>query len=682
MQSNTDVNEALSVLKKRIAKMAFNQQKTVDYSSWAILKMNNMVTGDAPSTDEKMYEMLTNKKHKDRILTHNNGPLLVYTKPDAHFCDKIADLIFADQAEWRKSVYNHFIEMQPGHEIGYNTLDKLRKIEIKLLSNDWLQGAIGFYDIINTDWLCNLMGLQQADERNFEKGMQGFATEVFRPSIASVESIGVGALQPSYEKDGYLQDFVQICEKASDLSDLLDKYYYKYGHIPLCYDYSLYSMLDSFFAKHSYNNQQRWDSLWQWADSKESPLSRYHVCCYFARNSNNVPEGLFQDLFKELLNIIYIPVENGNKLTWTLAWKLRCKTAKYFGQFLEVRLPGANSERIYSQAWWMTEKVASLYGNRSEDIAYGLENTISDEGNNTDTIWQMSRLKTQSSSLRYATVMTRSLWAVSVISQMDNKFMDHVCKNDMSNSKLFMPSVGDSLIGCFPLKSADETNTVYAYDVTCINAAEYLLQNHPDSKDEHFAVLVSLTKQLSDTSNLMTLINKISEQNHEDQSTILIAAITLSVKAFTDIEEDVSEIWETVCNEAWLDRVFSDVDDRVSYSIINSLIEIMLQKQDKWTWQLPHLFSIVYQKHINNDINKKDKDDKNSQRIKRFAFACVVISSICSDTSSALKRTLLKDRAGISELQKEWSSRLKTIYQSAPELTKSRLRPAILCLDL
>lgn len=663
MPSDIDDTEAMLKIKKAIVHIAFKKQKSCDYYSWAILKKNKIMKGDAPSRDAKMYEMLNNKDHKDRI-TLNNGPLLSFNEDGQPIVAIICNLIFTEQSQWRKIVYDHFIKMQCGHEIGDNTLSKLRDIEVELFSDDWIQAALEFYDIINIDWLCNLMGLEQANVVNDEEGMQKFAKDVFKPSIASASSIGVGVLQPSYAKDEYVQNFTQIYEEASDLCDLLDKYYYKFGHIPLCYDYSLYSMLDSFFAKHSYNKQQRWDSLWSWADSKDSPLPRYHVCCYFVRDSNNVPDSNFQTLYEELLNIIHMPVKESVELQWTLAWKLRCKLAKHFGQLFEVQLSGANTENIYSQAWWMAEKIASVYGNRSKDIATVLEYTVSCE-EYSDIIWQISRPRTQSSSLRYATLMTSSLWAISLISQINNKFLDYVCNTNLANSELFVDNLIEALISRFPLKAVDKDNSVYAYDVTCLSVAEYLSENIPDAKNKEFPLLVSV-RQLSDTGNLIDLINKIPEHSHEDQ---LTAVVAMRVKAFTGLIQDESEIWENVCNEDWLEKTFLVADQRVYGSISSSLIEIMLQKQGKWSWQLPHLFSIVCQKHFNNE------------KIRNNTFTCVVISSICSDTCSALKKILLNNKADISELQKVWSKRLKAIYNNAPDCTKSRLRPVILCLD-
>lgn len=668
MYSEINKTKGMSEVKKFIAAMAFKHMKTVDLCAWAFLTKNKILDSTPPITDDKIYEILSNKEHKDRIVLQNNGPLLFFNEDGKPTVEKIVNLISANQVPFRKIAYNHFIKMQPGHEIGFSTVDKLKKIEEELISDDWIQSAITFCDIVNADWLCNLMGLQQSFEIGDEKAIQEYATDVFRPSIASAESIGIGVLQPSYAKDSYIQDLSQIYEKSSNLYDLLDKYYYKYGHIPLCYEYSLYSMLDTFFAKHSYNNQQKWDNLWQWADSKKSPLSRYHVCHYFVHNSKNVPAEKLQILYDELFNIVYTPKEEGNELQWTSAWRLRCEIAKHFGQFLESRLPGANTERIYSQAWWMAEKIASVFGNCTEDIAAFRKYTISSEGYLSNMIWQTARPRIQSSSLRYATLITGSLWAVSAISQIDNNFLEYVCKTELPNKGLFVQSIIGAMSDFFPLKQVERANAIYAYDVTCIKTAEHLSNNYPDTEITlKFSVFVLIAKQLSDTKIFMEQIKSISEYQQGKQ---LITAVAMRVMAHTDLIENEDEFWRNICNEEWLEKVFLAENETVVNSVITSLIEIMLQKQDKWAWQLPHLFSIICKKHINDEKTKK------------LAFACVVISSICSDTYSALQRTLLNNKADIYELQNAWSKRLLEIYHIAPDYTKSRLRPVLLCLNL
>jgi hypothetical protein len=441
--------------------------------------------------------------------------------------------------------------------------------------------------------------------------------------------------------------------------------------VPLCYDYSLYSLLNDFFEKQSYDNQQKWDSLWKWADSKQSPIARYHICCYFVRNSNNVPDSQLKVLYDEILNIIYVPVKENSELKWTAAWRLRNELARYFGMFLESRLPGASSEKICSQAWWMTGKIASIYGNNSEVIDNVRKYTIASAESTSKLIWQILRPRTQSSSLRYATIMTNSLWAISIISQMDNGFLDYICTAKLRDEEIFMDSVLSFLLGCFPLNNLEENECVYAYDKTCADAAIYLSEKHPDSKTkEKFSVFVSAIKNLADTNKTIDQMKNILDHNEADQFLISEA---MGVMVYNGIlnDDDNNKIWESICNEEWLASIFGKIKkENIVNSIIASLMEIILQKQDKWAWQLPHVFSLVCQNNINNE------------KIKTFAFGYLTISSICSDTCSALKRSLVDNKSELLELKNHWSERLKEIYQIAPESIRARLRPVLLCFDL
>ncbi|MFC1676715.1 hypothetical protein ACFL3G_06585 [Planctomycetota bacterium] len=668
MQSDIKKVEEMLEIKKIIAKMAFKHQDTVDLCTWGFLNKNKISADPNPIGNDKIYEILFNKEHKDRIVTHSEGIWLCFKEDGKPTAAEIAYMVFSSNSQFRKAVYEYFLKMKPGHQIGHNALAKLRKIEGELLSDNWIKSAISFCDIIKADWLYNLMGLKQAIEMKDESAIEECATNVFRPSIASAESIGIGVLQPSYARDSYVKDILRITEEISEVEDLLDEYYIKYGHIPLCYDNSIYTALEDFFVKHPCNDQEKWNKLWRWAERKNSPLSRFHVCCYFVRSSNKTPKEQLQVLFDELLNIIHIPAKDGSELQWTSAWRLRCELAKHFGQFLESRLPGANTERIYSQAWWMAEKIASLYGNNPEDIESIRKYTISPEEDMSNLVWQMSRARTVASSLRYATLMTSSLWAISIISQIDNGFIDYICKTNLQNKELFFKSVLGFTVGCFPLKSADEINCVYAYDKTCIDVAEYLSKQLEDveTKGPFIAVLPAI-RNLADSGNIINQVKSINEQSEGEQ---LLEAVAMRVMAYTDSLEKGNEIWDVICNEEWLTSTLSTVKNEYVIDIlITSLLEILLQKQNKWAWQLPHLFSIVCQNNIENE------------RVKKFAFVCVVISSIYSDTCSALKRTLQTNKSDVIELREEWNKRLQEIYHIAPDCTRARLRPILLCLS-
>jgi predicted nucleic acid-binding protein len=666
MHYDIDSFNAESEIKKIIFNTAFKHQDKIDYYTWASLYKNKILKHSVPIDDGKVYEILSNKNHAERILTKSNGPLLCFKQDNKPTVAKIAILIFTSNLRWRKSVWDHFINMQPGHEIGHSTLENLKQIEKEITAEDWVQAAMSFYDRVNSDWLCNLGGLQQSIEIDSSL-IQEYSTYVFRPTIESVSSIGIGALESTSLKEEYTKDLLQISKESSDLNSLLDKYYAKYGHIPLAYDYSLSSVLDGFFEKNTFDNQQKWESLWAWADTKNSPLPLYHICSYFVRNIKIVPKEKYQKLFEELLNILHEQENITSELKWTAAWKLRYNIAKHFGQFIEAKLPGANTEQIYSQAWWMSEKLAQIYGNNSKNINSFNKHVIDAEESLSNYIWQKARPRTQNSSLRYVTIMAPSLWATSIVFQIDNKLLEYICENDLSNKNLFLHSVTFSLMTLFPLYLKNKVDLVYAYDQACLKPVEYISNNLPESvMKQTFEDLISASNELRNENILLKKIKDIPNQSFDDQ---LLSYIAMRTMAYTNFVQDEDKLFEIICNNNWLEKILLTSESIIAETILSSLLETIIQKRDRWSWQIPHLFSIAFQNNVNNE------------KVSNLAFACVIISSICSDTCSALRRTLLYNTKNTNKLKNHWSKELQEVYHVSSDYTKSRLRPIILCLN-
>jgi hypothetical protein len=477
MQSDGQKVDTRLGSKEVIAKMAFSHNDKVDYRTWAFLYLNG-IEQDCPNCDRKSYEILSDDSHEDRILTNEKGPWLCYKNDQEISVYSVINMIFNEDKDHRKIVFDYFCNMNVGEHIGVNTLKKLKEIEDGLYSDEWVKPAITFYDSISDDWLCNIMGLLQASELKDTNLIAEYAKRVFRPSIQSVDSIGIGMIHPSYAKSAYITDFREIFKSETDLENILDIYFAKYGHLPLFYECSLYSLLDEYFSLHSCDIEEKWDRLWKWADSKISPLQRFHVCMYFIRDTEDVPNELLDKLYKEMLNIIHMPSADDVVLKWTSAWRSRCQLAKHFGRFLESRLPGVNIESVYSQAWWMSEKICTIYDDSVGDIKTLQQYTIEPEENWSMLIWQMSRARIENSSLRHATLMTNSLWAIAILSQIDENFIDYICETDIQNKDLIEKSVLGFLLGCFPLQSKESADCIYAFDKSIICVVECLSQKY------------------------------------------------------------------------------------------------------------------------------------------------------------------------------------------------------------
>ena len=204
------------------------------------------------------------------------------------------------------------------------------------------------------------MGLKQADEIQDDKLTDEYATKVFRPSIASVETIGIGSLDVKNVRFIY-ENLITKIQNTTKLEDKLNLFLYECGHLPLKEEFSANRIINNHIKGDSNTLEDRWEMLWLWAKKTNSPIARYHITFYFLTEMEYIPESKYEDLYIELQSIVCTISDKSKDLEWFESWRFRLDLAKIFGQFIESKLPGSNTEKIYSQAWWMSERIASIY---------------------------------------------------------------------------------------------------------------------------------------------------------------------------------------------------------------------------------------------------------------------------------------------------------------------------------
>ena len=664
---NSDIDRAK--VKQYISQIAFGENAVFDCCAWAILRQNGIVNVTPPISEEKLQLLFSEKEHKDRVIPKNNGPLFLYKEEDTITVTQTVNFIFYECSTIRDCVCDYFLDFNPGLDIGINTYREILKLKDSLLSEQWLQSAIRFHDLISEDWLCNLSGLKQSFEFQDDENIQDFATKVFRPSVNSIESIGIGNIEPSTSSNEYKQYIDKLFREKSSLYDIFDCFYKEYGFVPLNPVY-FFQKLKRYIEDNYDSNINLWEELWGWANEKKSPVARYYVCSYYVSYYKRVPNGKFKFLLNEVLNVAYLPVNEESELEWSYSWRMRLELSRHYGQYLESRVPNSITEKVYTLAWWMTEQVSSIYKNSIKDIQSVRKYTIIKEEHWSHTIWRILRPKTVSSSLKYATLMSNSLWGLSVLSQVSNEFLQAFCiyNGDGNEKDKFINCLTGFLVACFPIKPID--NCIFSYDNGCIGAVEFLANHYPEKLvcDMLSAFSIAI-RRLENPKVVVDELKNLGSFDEGNQSLLLIALRVLAYNNMLSKNED--ELWGLLSSEESLTKLIISIkDDRISEEYALALMEIILQKQDKWAWQLPHLFSLIA---LNSENNKK-------HRI--FMFGCVVLSSICSDTCSALKRLLLSGESIFEETNKEWEEHLRSIYNVAPDSLKCRLRPILLCFDM
>ncbi len=668
--------EEITEMKTQLAVLAIEHLGKVDARTMTILQKNNIFA--SLNQDEKyegLLPILVNRDHPDRRSTRP-GSLFFYLAesdpPQANVL-AVAELLFTTNVDIRRASFDHFNRMQDEvlPLLTPKSQNLLKTMADKLLSNDqreWRDAAVAIYDSLAEDWYLSLATLKQCLECNFIAGIEEYLTKVIRPTIRSVESVTPGVWEASKQKEDMKKTLHEIVSGNSDIILALNEYLIRFGHIPLASDLSIVSLIDGWQSEHG-NIENIWDTLWSWADSFKLPLPRYHVCLYFVSNPSLVPDKKHEDLWHEIAEIVFLPNDEEAEYEWTPFWKMFCDIAKHYCCHLETRLPYKNGERIASQAWWLAFQVCRAFTPEKEDVKRLRKQTFLPELNNSSRMWHIASPCIQPSSLRYLTLNTQSIFALSLQSVLGNNIealnLQAIDKEDFKN-------IQNALIGAvltvYPTVIESDSEEVYAFDQSPLIMAQKwgVYAGKDDIQKDMINAFIKGTEKLMKSENLSGLLEKFTDSHSGDQ--ILIATY-LRNKVFT---EDISldEIWKVVGDSDWREAAFRKSHPMILELLFDALNEIQTRYQDKWSYNLPHFYAL--------ECEKCEDEER-----KEYLFSCVINSSLCGSTVSGIQRLLKsEDKHSYQDYVNRWRTQLEENQKWAPEWVKAQIRPVLAVLHV
>lgn len=668
--------ETLKELKKQIVIIAIEHLKRIDARTLTILQKNKIFESLDPKVKyEDVLPVLSNKDHPSRISV-SSGPLLFYLAqkepPEANVVE-LAELLFARDTDTRKMVFDYFNNLEDKETplLTTKTRTLLKASGDTLLSTDdqeWRDASVAIYDALNEDWYCNYAALNQCLQRNFNPGIEEYLTKVIRPSIPSVDSVTTGIWEASEQEEGIIQIIGKIIEESIDIETALNKYFSRFGHLPFSGKLSLVNLIDKWQSKHG-RLDDIWTILWAWADSLTIPLPRYHVCTYFISNPELVSDGNNAKLWHEIVEIIHMPNNEEDDLEWTQAWRVFCEIARHYCCHLETRLPFMNGERIASQAWWLAVQVCKLFTSSKKEVKQLRDETFLPELASSSRIWQIASPAIKPSLLRFLTLNTHSIFSLSLQAMLGNN-LDSLNPSSMAKGdrKKFEYAIAGSVLWVFPPKTKKSTDKVYAYEDSVLQTARKWLNymGEDDKNKEMIGAFIVGIEKLIASEDFENIVMKLADSHSGDQ--VLIVNY-LKNTVFTE-EFCVDTIWKAINDSNWREAAFRKSHPLILQLIFDALNEIEARYQDKWAYNLPHYYVL--------ELEKEAEPEK-----KRRLFGCVICSSLCGNTVSAIQRLLKgENRHGYKEEVDYWRKMLEETLKWAPELARARIRPILATLHI
>ena len=660
--------EDVTMVKWLMMKNALFHRPIIDARTALLLQKNGLARRLRPkAVPKRALEILNAPDHPDRV-SMSAGPMICYREGRARRSLAVlsaAEYMFSASVKARDAAVSHFERLAERDE---GVLTQRSRVVIAQFAEplrsrrakDRRNAAVVIHDAIDDDFYCNLAGLRQCLQVGVDP--TDYLQRVFRASASSLNALGLSIVKPS-ERREEIAILVQRCAQAASLREACDLYYKGLGHLPLAPDLSLGQAVTQWIDSNG-SPESVWEEVWGWADSISSPLARYHACCALARRPAAVPHDQFPRLWQEILAIADMPAEQAPTSGWTGALALRCELAKHYVRHIETNFPGMDGERISASAWWLTERVASIFGT-SDDAVHNVRNSIvAVETNRSGQIHMFAHPPILPSALRGATVTLPSVWSHSLLCQIGPNLThlrpDLIVPADLN--RLVAVIVRGVLIG-FPTRS-DQVAT-YAFEQGIAPATHIWERLSDGAPARELLKAVALAPKPADSDELSEnwkgMINGDSFHQY-------IAASNLRGDVYAG-DVPVESVWEWLSEESWRTHLLIQMDMNALDLLLDAVLELQVQNGGKWHTQLPHILAIAC------------KNAYADEERRRLLFLVTAVSSLCSDTVSAIRR-LLQGRGSQRFLDEVAGSReqIESLRDVAPPWVYARARQILAAL--
>jgi len=665
--SPEDMRKVMRAMQVRMRNTALHHFEHVDPRTLRVLQNLGLFKDEAsPIGDGIDLSVLQDPQHARRQ-DLPDGPLVLYvTEEDdpKRMIVELPVLLFSDSRSMRQAALESIEKMlvKDPFTVTPKTLAVLKESRDALRSDtpsNWRSAAVAVCDALYDDVLIALGGMRQCLESEpvIQSSLNFYAPKVIHPSVSSLDSISLPIGHPEKDHAHLAKVLSEIVNHATNLAQMCHLYLDKLGFLPLAPPYSLSAAVENWLASNS--DVDVWTQIWEWANTEQTPLSRYHACSVFVRHPELIPDGELPVLWNEVLDIVHDLSNEGADKPANEPWALRRDLAKHYIYHLEARLPGNDGASIACFAWWLTEQVATLLPADVGASKFYRENWVKPASDLSSQIWLAASSPIQVSILRYFTLNVASPWAVALLALMGEQLERLAfAEQEKKVQARFHEAVVLNSISSMPFPLEHPNDPTFAFEIplanTVLKYAEYQEEEHRKGLQQ----LVETSRTLGTNSNLFEALRKLGESGLPDQVAVCLA---LKAKAYTD--PTVTEgVWEIVSDADWRRKVLGRTEMQVQGLLIESLSVLLVGNREKWFWLFPHYIADICE----------DEEDKER---KRVLFLYVIHTSLASDTVSAVRRLLRgNQKAKFIEHVKEYRAHVDAMYSHYPPWVAGKFR--------
>lgn len=623
----------LHVLKMRMCNSALHFSKTIDIRSLRVLQRLHLLKIKAGSSDDDIeISILQNPTHPLRRALPA-GPLLLYNnKDDASKVTvvEIPVLLLSGNKYIRKEALELLRQLVltktfTGTQRTRNILNAQNDLLVTDDYSKWIQTAILLYDVVTDDFLISLHGLRQSISSDpvIQASLNNYAPKVLRPTLSSLDTILLDVMNPESEHDKISNRINKIVAESRTLADACSEYYLKLGYLPFAPKYSMLMIVKGWLDIHP--GVEAWTEIWNWVETTPGPIPKYHACFVFAQCPELIPAEKTSSLWSEILKVVSANVNVTDVELAHCDWLLRLELSRHYSYHLETIIPDSKGDVIRCIAWWLSERVASIFPENPQSAKYYLDRWVEPSLELSRSIWYSASPQTQATFLRYITYALYSPWALSLLSVMSSKLeILRLKEQSVETQAQIINSLLWHLIFSMPFPVNDtSSDPTLSLEIFSENNISRYTDYISVEQQKDFDRLIQMSRELNTGDGLRNALQNLKEASVTEQ-----LSISLAIKAKAYIDPQMSDIiWDVLSQEKWRREILCSVDINILLLLFETFSILQIQTRDKWFYILPHYVA---------DICDTVEDDEK----RRLLFNYVLRTSLSADNVGAVRRLL------------------------------------------
>lgn len=465
-------------------------------------------------------------------------------------------------------------------------------------------------------------------------------------------------------------DFCATAVREPTIGAALDRYYERYGHLPLGAAFAIEAIVRKWVETRGEDGV--WDAVQIWARDDSRPLKRYHACRICLSIPSLVPDEARARMWTAVTEVLGgFEQAPANPTLCGQTWLLLHSLAKHYLQLLEVESHEEDATSLAALAWWAAERVTHVLAataltefgsDRSVEVIRGIVvRGLAPLARRSAMGCALGRPRRSPSAFAHGTLHLNSLWRPSLLEAGPGAGLrvpyDHV------ESVCALLTL--ALATGFPTRLDRVPSSGIAVETGLATLAARWSTALPAGEPEEVESVDQQAEAPAGQSEVSEHLRNICEWDEDARLLPLLRVRNAVGLGGTDALElrwilDDRQWWDTV-----FDRLTRDQLD----ALIASLLDLMRSGNEEWQLSIPHLFRI-------QALRDQIGSDKQSA-----AAGAVVQAAIISGQRGALA-SLVRDATApdlLSHLT-DWKQRLAGILPVVPPSVQAMCRTVLAVL--